>query len=49
MKLIPKFELLIRIAILLKIVSYPLSNKDVATNNYLDTNVFTTAGGVCVW
>ena len=26
-------------------VSHPLSNQDVATNNYLDTNAFTKAGG----
>ena len=27
-------------------VSNPLSNQDVATKNYVDTNAFTTAGGV---
>ena len=27
-------------------VSDPLSNQDVATKNYIDTNAFTTAGGV---
>ena len=27
-------------------VSDPLSNQDVATENYVDTNAFTTAGGV---
>ena len=27
-------------------VSDPLSNQDVATMNYVDTNAFTTAGGV---
>ena len=32
------------IAILLKI--WPLSNQDVASKNYVDTNGFTTAGGV---
>ena len=27
-------------------VSDPLSDQDVATKNYVDTNAFTTAGGV---
>ena len=31
---------------IIKNVSYPLSNHDVATRNYVDTNAFTTAGGV---
>ena len=29
-------------------ISDPLSNQDVATKNYVDTNAFTTAGGVGV-
>ena len=39
-------KLLILIAILLKNVLDPLSNQNVATKNYVDTNAFTTAGGV---
>ena len=31
---------------ILKNVAYPLSNQDVAFKNYVDTNAFTTAGGV---
>ena len=31
---------------IIKIVANPLSNQDVATKNYVDTNAFTTACGV---
>ena len=31
---------------IIKHVADPLSNQDVASNNYVDTNAFTTAGGV---
>ena len=45
MEVIPQLELLIWIAIFKKNLD-PLSNQDVATKNYVDTNAFTTAGVV---
>ena len=43
MEVIPQLELLVWIAILLKM--YPLSNQDGATKNYVDKNAFTTTCG----
>ena len=35
---------------IIKNVADPLSNQEVASNNYVDTNAFTTADGrCCVW
>ena len=43
---IPLLELLIGIAILLKMWRIRLSNQDVGTKNYVDKNAITTDGGV---
>ena len=46
MEVIPQLELLIWITVLLKNVENPLSNQGIASKNYVDTNAFTTTGGV---
>ena len=34
---------------IIKNVAESLTNKNVATKNYVDTNAITTGGGDCVW